>query len=221
MEIFIMGQSKLLLLALLAALTLCAFMSSAASAACNVNTGKFVFCNDAGAEIGAPQIGLAGTSGVTLLDGQVRGTAVKIECKMTRFKLKLLTLGKLFGALEMLECKTTAPAGCVIMEAFEPKVTGQLVGVMGKPEYELAGSKPGEELFSIEINNCPTAEGIFAVTGQQLVEDTSGEGLALAHEIVAKKSGSKLKLGSEPASFSSTVKVQLESDLAWLIMLGS
>jgi hypothetical protein len=220
MEIFIMSRSKMFLLGLLAALTLSAFASPTASAACNANSGKFVFCNDTGAEIGAPQIGLAGTSGVTLLEGKVGGATVKIECKMTRFKLQLLALGKFYGALEMLECKTTTPAGCLIMEAFEPKVTGQLVGVMGKPEYELVGSKPGEEWFSIEINNCP-AEGIFKVTGQQLVVDTSGEGLAVEHEIAAKKSGSKLKLGGEPASFSSTVKVRLESGLAWLIMLGN
>jgi hypothetical protein len=85
----------------------------------------------------------------------------------------------------------------------------------------IAGTGPGEELTTYTVAGaaCSVA-GTYKLTGLQTVEFPSGEISLVEHEIVAKKSGSKLKLGTEPLSLSSKAKVHLASSSSWLIMLG-
>ena len=61
------------------------------------------------------------------------------------------------------------------------------------------------------------------VTGRLMVEAPKGAEGVIDQEVVAKKSESFIKLGSQPASFSGTAKVHLGGaniGSAWLIMHG-
>jgi hypothetical protein len=85
----------------------------------------------------------------------------------------------------------------------------------------ITGTRSGEELTTLTIagGSCIIA-GTYTVSGLQTVELPSGKTSLVEHEIVAKKSGSKLKLGTESVSLSSTAKVHLASGSSWLIMSG-
>jgi hypothetical protein len=85
----------------------------------------------------------------------------------------------------------------------------------------LEGAGPSEEFTTITISgsSCVVAN-TYTVTGLQTIELPGGETALGEHEFVAKKSGSKIKLGAEPASVSTSAVVHLTSGGAFLIMLG-
>jgi hypothetical protein len=159
----------------------------------------WVFCYSNKEEIGNPVQKVSGMGGVSILVGTI-GVEVKFECKENDFAAELELTGKAKGTTTLLKCKETKPAHCKLVAAEEKEIkirlTESLIGKLekpGKPEAEFTGAGIGEELFSVE------------------------------HEIVAKKSGSKLKIGSNEATLSSAAKVKLLSPhegLGWYFGLG-
>lgn len=216
-----MSRFRLVLLSMFAVLAVCAMGAGSAPAACNVNSGKFVFCNHTGGELGTPVALLLALGLPAIWEAKIGGAAFAIECKTVHIDITILLLGRTRGSLLYLECKVPNPAGCTVESTVEAKFNDLLVGVMGKPEDLLEGAGPGEELTKFNIGVCALA-GVYTLTGLQLVEISNGEESLAEHLFVAKKSGSKWKLGTEIATYSGIAHdLRLESGLPWSVLLGT
>lgn len=220
-----MSRLRFVLLGVVAALAVSAVGAGSASAACNINTGKFVFCDHTGAELGTPLVLLLALSLPSILEGNIGGAAAKIECETAHIDITILLLGRTRGNLLYLKCKLNGHPECIVNknEPIAAIFNDVLVGTMGKPEDEFSGAGTGEEFAKLEIAGTGCAqEGNFPVTGKQLVEISNGEELLAEHLFVAKKSGSKLKIGVETASYSGIAhNLRLESGLPWRVLLGT
>lgn len=214
-----MSRFRLVLLSLFAAFVLSSAGSGSASASCGGGTG-WVYCNSVGKEIGSPPAEILGKSGIGVLEAKIGGAAVRAECKHGILKGQLELLGKRKGFGLGFECKVVEPAGCLMNETLEGNAEGQLIGPMGTPREEFTGSGAEERFATVTIAACAIA-GTYSVTGKQICELPKAEESLVEHEIVCKKSGSKLKVGLEPVTMSSTAKATLTSGEAWLVMLGS
>jgi hypothetical protein len=215
-----MSYPRLVLLGLLAGLAFSAVASAPASAACGATPfTHFVFCTDGGKEIGSPVAEVLGTSGVGLFEGKIGGASVKAECKSGFLQHSLLELlGKSKGVGFGKECKVLNPAECKIDENLGGQATGELIGKLekpGKPEVEFTGAGAGEEFLTVAVTGCSLA-GEYKITGKQRCELPKAEEFLVEHEVVCKKSGSKLKLGVETASVSGTAKGKLMGALEGL-----
>jgi hypothetical protein len=216
----LMSRFRLVLLSMFAVLVVCAMGAGSASAACNVNSGKFVFCDHTGTELGTPLALLLALGLPTILEAKVGGAAVTIECKTVHIDITILLLGRTRGNLRYLECKVNSPAGCTVNDQTW-QFNNLLVGVMGKPEDLLEGAGAGEEFTKFTIGVCAIA-GEYTMTGLQFVEISNGETLSAEHLFIAKKSGSKLKFGAESMSYSNIAHdLRLESGLPWRVLLGT
>jgi hypothetical protein len=213
-----MSRFKLMLLSMFAVLSVGAIASSSASAACSGGS-KSVFClSSNNTEVAAGENAL-GTSGLSVLEGHAGGAALKIDCKDDTFSGELKALGGSSGEIQFLGCTVVEPTGCVVAEPIKAVFTDQLSENIMPASDLFKGSGPEEEFSTLKITVCSIA-GSYPVTGLQTVELPGGETAAIEHPVVAKKAGSKLKIGVETASFSSTALVKLESGASWLVMLG-
>jgi hypothetical protein len=216
-----MSRFRLVLLGMFAVLVVCAVGAGSASAACNVDSGKFVFCDHTGAELGTPLALLLALGLPAIWEGKAAGTPVSLECKTDHIDITILLLGRTRGSLLYLECKLNSPANCTVNGSINMVFNDLLVGGMGKPEDLLEGAGPGEELTKLTIAGCAIA-GEYTMSGLQLVEISNGEESLAEHLFVAKKLGSKLKLGPEVMSYSNIAhNLRLESGLPWRVLLGT
>ncbi len=215
-----MLRFKVVLLSVFAVAAFGAMASASASAdSCNGGT-HFVFCTSPG-NLPITHLAVSGESGLSVLEGKVGITSVTIHCKDDKFAgtFKLLALAE--GEIDFLGCSVEKPATCatsaLILAVVHIQAKSATTGLA-------TGTKTGgvpEEFTSVALTggSCAIA-GNYAILGLQEVEfPKGGEGL-VEHEIVAKKTGSKLMMGEEPASFRSTAKVHLDSNEAYLIMAG-
>lgn len=194
--------------------------------------GKLIFCLEGGtfkdnrcsmgggtafgeyeSEVANPEV--EGTSGQSVLESEVGGSKIKIECEEDSFKGTLEAEGKSKGKIEFKKgCKVATPSGCGVSEPILAEFSGQLTST---PEDEFTGSGSGEEFAKIKITKC-TLKGTYSVKGKQLCKlDNTYATLQEEHELICEKSGSKLKLETEPASFSSTAKIKLVGGGNWAI----
>jgi hypothetical protein len=213
-----MSRIILAFLSMFALFALGALGASSAPAACSGGT-QSVVC------LGNEEIhseGGSGTVGLALFASTIGGAEFKLHCKDAEGRGTLELLGASKEEVEFLGCRATAPLNCSVNESITAKFTAQLSSGIMPATGLIKGSGSGEELAKITITgaSCSVA-GSYTVSGLQTVEIPSGETSLSEHEIVAKKSGSKLKLGTEIGSFSTTAKVKLTSGSAFLIMLGS
>jgi hypothetical protein len=217
-----MSRLKFVLLSMFAVLAVGAFASASASAEDSCTTGtKSLFCFHTNKPIHSEEV--LGTSGVSKLEGKVGGAALKVECADDKFTGLLELLGASKGLIEFLTCSVTEPGSCTVNQPIFAQFTDQLSsGVMPATDLFTGSAGAGEEFTTLTIagTGC-SVPGKYQVTGLQTVELPKGEESLVNHEVVAKKAGSKLKLGVETASFSSTAIVHLASGLAWLVMLGT
>lgn len=214
-----MSRIRLVVLSLFAVFAVGAFAASSASAACSGGT-KSVFCDHTGKEITNEKV--LGTSGLSLLEGTTVGVAFKIHCTHDVFAGLLLALGASEGEIDFLGCLVEKPANCTVNNLIIASFTDQLSENVMPPTDLFKGLGATEEFakFNIAGGSCSAASEI-TVLGLQTVEIGDPETALLSHTLVAKKSGSKLKVGGAIASFSSTATVRLESDLPWLTLLGT
>jgi len=220
-----MSRFRLIILSAFAVFAAGAFASSSASAdACSGGT-QSVFCFSNNTPIHSEK-GL-GTIGLALFATTVGITEVRLHCKdgVGSGTFKLLGLAK--GEVAFLGCTVEKPANCTVGEGVNKLILAKFhlqlsSGLM--PATGLAtgtGTGVPEEFTKITIAgaSCSVANS-YTVSGLQTVEFPKGEESLVGHEAVAKKSGSKIKVGAEAGSFSATSKVDLSSGAAFLIMLG-
>jgi hypothetical protein len=222
-----------MLISVLATLAVSAVGSAPAEAVCGgTPPTKWVYCNDANAEIGTPAAKIVGTSGVSELVGSHLGVEVKVVCQKDTITGVFELLGKSKGEIIFRECKLVKPANCKLSAADEEKISmtfnGTLIGEVSpgaKVEEELTGQGAGNQFGFIEIvpenAECILEEGEYAVAGKQKCQLVEPESLKAEHEIACKKTGSELTWGGVAASFKSIEKVKLESGLAWASLIGT
>jgi hypothetical protein len=217
-----MSRIRLIILSLLAVFAIGAFGASSASAACNDGGHQSVFCYHDGKEITHDT--LVGESGLSLLEGKSGGVAFTVHCPHDTIWILILALGVTHGEISFLDCSIAKPAGqgCTVPFLIGVEFLDQLSANIMPPTDLFKGLGANEEFskFTIGGAGC-TAKGSIVVEGLQTAELPGSETSGVEHEVVAKKSGSKLKIGGAVASFSSSAKVKLKSGLPWLIDLGS
>jgi hypothetical protein len=223
----IMSRFKLVVLSMFAALAAAAIASASASAACSGGTQSVICLSSNNTEVPAGAVAL-GESGLSLLQSKVGGAEVKLHCTHDLFNATLQALGLATGEIDFLGCTVEKPAGqgCTVGEGANkliPAVFHLQLSSGLMPGTGLATGTKGasEEFTSLTIGGagCSVAN-TYTVTGLQTLTFPSGESALVEHEIVATKPNSKLKLGIERATFSSTAKVHLASGASWLLMLG-
>ena len=162
-----------------------------------------------------------GTGGTAVFASHLGGSEAKFECPSNDFNVTLESLGAGTGLILFLGCKETAPVGCELSAKQEKEIDVRFTAQLESATLAtLTGSKGGSEFTTLEIVGCSLA-GNYTVTGSQMVEIPEGGTSKVDHEVIAKKSQSKLKLGVELASFSSTTNnAMLSGGLAWLVMSG-
>jgi hypothetical protein len=229
-----MSRTKLILLALLAVFVLSAFVLVPALASGGAKCGetgftKWVFCyGSTSEEIGSPVQKISGTDGASVMEAKIGGSTAKIECKKGALEAEIELSGVGKGTDHFSECTLVKPAVCRITTAEEENIQGSFTAILiGKSEVEFTGSGGGEEVTGIEIENktseCADA-GSYLIKGKQDIEITEPEKKLTEHEFIAKKTGSNMKLGSEPASMSVTSKVKLlppHEGGTWYVGLGN
>ena len=166
---------------------------------------------------------VTGTSGESILEGEVALVKVFIKCKKDTFSGELEATGASKGKVEFTECRVVNKKGnqienCKVKEPIEFKFKDQLVGTTVEDEF-----KPAAGTIFVEITMEAEAGGVCAISGTYKVEGTqtcklpSAGTLQAEHEIVCEPSGSSLKFAGNPATFTSTEKVKLESGGSWAI----
>lgn len=234
-----MSRTRLISLGLLTAVLLSVVVLAPAlaeeSKKCEIaSPTHWVFCYSTKEEMGKPVQKVSGGGGVSMLAATI-GSEAKFECKEDTFAAELESSGKGKGTITLLNCKETKPLHCKLSAAEEKEmkihVSESLIGKLekpGEPEAEFTGAGAGEELITLEIehesNECPIPAGGYKVTGKQDAELPKAEESLAEHEIIAKKTGSKMKIGGNEASLSSTAKVKLlapHEGAAWYVGLGT
>jgi hypothetical protein len=198
---------RLLLLALLSALTVCAAAAVPASAS------EFII---EGAQV-TTATNVEGTTGLSLLKATVAGVKVEIECPEGTFTGKIEAGGKGEGDTFLLKkCKETAPAKCSVAETLESKLDAKLIGT--GPEAEFEPITPEGNFFEFSITGAECAiKNTYKVTGTQACELPKSEEELVEHEIVCPTTKSKLKVVGVSATYSTTSKIKLASGKKWSV----
>ena len=220
-----MTRFRLVLLSLFAVLAVGALASASASAEECINGTKPVFCR-ASNNTPIHLLKILGESHLSVLASTVGGAEVRIHCKDDLFRGETHLLALILAEIDFLGCTVEKPANCTVGGANKLILANASVQLLPglMPALGLAtgtGTGVPEEFTSVTFAGATCViVGTFTISGLQPLEFPNGETGSVDHEIVAKKANSKLKLGSEPASFSSIALVHLHSLESWLIMLG-
>jgi hypothetical protein len=217
-----MSRIRLVLLGVLAACALSAAASTPAFAGSCTGNINWVFCNSSLEELGLKSTLILGLGLLALLASTVGTTEVKIDCLDVHFHALILPLGHFHGTLLYLWCELVKPTNCRLSHKNLLDIRAGFLGrLTGGKTATITGTGAGEEFTTIEIAaGCPISNA-YAVKGSQLIEIPKGEGVGVEEqEFVAKKSGSHLFFGVEPASYSGTANVHLAGGGAWLNMFG-
>jgi hypothetical protein len=219
-----MTRFRLVLLSLFAVFAVGAFVSASASAEECINGTKPVFCRWPG-NTPIHLLKILGESHLAVLASTFGGAEIKLHCPDGLVRGETHLLGLILGEFDFLGCTVETPANCTVGEGtnklilmlFHIQLLPNLMPALGLA----TGTGPEEELMKMKISGTScTVAGEYKISGLQSLEFPNGESGLVNHEIVAKKSLSKLKLGVEKISFSSTALVHLHSLESWLIMLG-
>jgi hypothetical protein len=204
------NRFRVLLVSLLAVFAVSAVASASASAsACPAeHEGDYAICYE-GTEFEGK---LEGTSGVSILKSTVLTKEVEIECTADTISVTAEDSGKSKGELHFTNCKVNKPAGCKVTEPIVAKFTDQLNTPPAAITDTFTGSGTAEEFTAIKITGC-ALEGTYKIKGKQTCSFDANIGTdQVEHEVICTFAGSALKLGSEPATFSSTAKVHVVDD---------
>ena len=194
-----MVRIRLLLAAILAALSIAAVGSATAYAAHEFKVeGKTVTGNTVelhGSLLAHKQV----------LKGKLAGITAEVEC-LHILGLGLINGKKVEGKLEYKECELLKPKKCpAIIKNLS--VNGELVGEEGKPNV-LVTSKLEKELFTeLTFEKCSGVEGPFSIEGSQECELPKASTELVEHSVVCKTTGSKLKFGGSAATYEGEVPI--------------
>jgi len=167
---------------------------------------------------------LEGTSGESILEAKVLGATVKIVCKSDVFSDTPEDSGTSTGSIKFKECKVATPENCKLTEEEIPATfTNKLETPPGSPtKVTFTGNKGTTKEFAniTLVNNgtktCSIANKfpITGDTGSGCTFDTTIETFKLEHQLTCKKEGENLKLGGNPATFSSTASIKANEGTA-------
>jgi hypothetical protein len=150
-------------------------------------------------------------SGVSTLKGTVGGVSTNIACVTNKFSILPEGTGKSSeGEISYTGCTVNKPAKCIVKEPIVANFNGQLEEpATDKFVDRYTGSSAGEKFVEIEFKNkstekCSIENGTKAsVTGSQTCEfDSQIEDMEPTQEVICKESGSNLKFGGEPSTYS-------------------
>jgi hypothetical protein len=151
---------------------------------------------------------IEGSSVESLLESTIALEKIFIQCKADSFTGQIEIEGENKGTISFKECKLLNSkkgtiAGCKVTEPIETKVKSKLVN--GPPVEDEFVPAAGEIFVTIEILGCEKTafNGKYEVKGSQICKLPEGEKEKAEHTIECTKTGSKLKLGLEKASFES------------------
>lgn len=230
-----MSRSRLISLSLLAAFALSAVVLTPALAEpkkCGVpSPTHWAFCYNNGEEMTSQKA--EGSGGTAILAATIGGEA-KFECESSTLVAELESSGHGKGAITLHKCTELKPKHCRLTGEEEKEIELQfaesLTGKLekGKSQAEFAGTGSYEEIYKLtieeETNECMIA-GSYTVNGKQGAELPNAESSLTEHEVVATKLLSKLKVGGNNASLTSTDKLKLSSShdgsSAWYVGLGA
>jgi hypothetical protein len=139
----------------------------------------------------------------------LKSATVTITCKVDEGRGKIETGGKSEGEIKFRECSTNLEH-CAVVEPIVFKFTDQLLLTSGIEEDEFKATKANETFVEITLEGTSCAlKGTHPVKGSQTCPLPNGEEPLIEHEITCTSAGSKLKFGSEAATFESTEHVTL------------
>jgi len=223
-----MTRIRLILLSMIAVLGISAAASVASAAAAEPLTRYSV---EGIGEI-TESLAIEGNVGTAQLNGLVLGNKLMIEC--TENKLisgSIKPTGKSEGEINFAKCtvfliksKKESQAGkCAVVEPIKFNFTDLLiVGPGGLIEDEFKPTGAENNFVTIEIKKvgeegCPIA-GKYETKGSYVASlGAEGEVLKTEHELVFTSTGSKVKLGKEPASFTNRTTIKLVDGKSWLV----
>jgi hypothetical protein len=206
-----MSRLKVMVLSLCAVAAVTAVTAASASAAHYVVEGTTV----------TSPTETTSVIGESTLTSKILGTEIVIQCKKGKSKEATIESGGASkGILVYEECKVTKPSGCGVSSTLTTKkVSDSLVetgGVVTADKFTGEGS--GEEYIEIEITTC-SLKGKYKVKGTQECK-TDNEKEEVTHTLTCEASGSKLKLGSESATYTGKATVSLASGKKWAAVKG-
>lgn len=166
-----------------------------------------------------------GTGGPSKLESTIAGEKVTIECSKNSIKGVIEPAGASEGKVTFSECKVLNKkhevlSACKVQEPVEVKFTDQLVTNSEKKiEDEYKSTKAEETFVELSITGASCAVKITnaKIKGTQVCELPKGEEPAVEHKTECKPSGSKLKLGTSEAQFTSTDSTKLVSGKKWKV----
>jgi hypothetical protein len=213
-----MLRFKVVILSLSALLTVGAVASASAPADTCTGGAHFVFCTFPG-NVPVTHLAVSGEGGLAILASKVGAVEVKFHCTDDKLAGTLGLLGLASGEEVLLGCATEKPANCTIPSLILTEVHIQ---VESATKGLFSGAKGGTgEFTTITVSGSSCAiSGSYPITGTQEVEFPEGQAGKKEHEIVAKKSGSKLKIGEESGSFSGFTTAHVDSGEEGLLMAG-
>lgn len=228
-----MSRTRLILLCLMATAAVSMVASASASATIEfwqckkVASGKFLThqCNSTGSgpEWETKQLGknetfeVVGTSGTSTLTGSILSIGVTITCLHDTNSSVMEPGGKTKGKATFTGCSQSGlGAKCGVAEPIPLTFTDQLIGTQTKLEDEFKAVEPEEVFAIIEIigSEC-TSKGKFKVKGTQTCKVLNPEASGTQHELECTAAGSKLKLGTSEATFTSTERFHEVKLWAW------
>jgi len=200
-------------------------VSAVASASASANNHKYYI--NGGAIVAAETV--KGTVGKANLNSKIAGDKTEIECtknKIVSFEIE--PGGKSKGEITFEECghlytytggKRTSQANCPVIEPIKFAFKDKLIeGPGGVEEDEFEPAVAGNPFVTIEIGSTGTGcvlKGKYEVTGTYVASGgiypapaggvPGGELEAVEHEQVFTSESSKIKFGSEKASFTAKV----------------
>jgi hypothetical protein len=211
-----MSRIKLALLCLVAALTVSAVASVAASAA---PTNRF-FVNKV--ELGAEEP-IEGTVELAQLNFEVASAKTMITCTNNALvKGAISKSGETSGEITFKGCKVFSIASgvatnlsvCAVEEPITFKFTDQLItGAGGLVEDEFKASEAAEVFVKIKITGAScTIKGTYEPKGTYVASlGDEGEVEKTEHELVYTSHGSKIKISEKPASFTNRTRIKVKS----------
>jgi hypothetical protein len=161
--------------------------------------------------------------GATTIKGIVGGVATNVSCSTSKLDVQPEGTGKQSGGeITYSGCQVNKPTKCAVKEPVKAQFNGQAEGESSKFVDKLTGSGASEKFVETEFQNKSTTEKcaltgtLITVTGSQVCEfDPEITMMKTSHEVICKESGSSLKFGDEPVTYSGSDTIEA-SNKEWL-----
>ena len=162
---------------------------------------------------------LEGSSGTVTLKSKLAGAGAEIVCTQGRFETQRRKEPEWVGEMELSSCTVVKPGKCTVKEPIVVAFISQMEESSGKLVDKLTGSGTGETFAKMTFEGgagCSVNGDTVPLTGTQTCEFDTNIGKAEEkHELICGTSGSKLKLGSESATYEDTTTIESRGGEAW------